>query len=304
MLVKYLSKSEPLTLVILIILLVLRALTYHVWGSTVEVDLEIGKIMGIIVVFALLIVGNQVMLRNQLRVGSGYLAVFIFILLLWVFPKVMHWHPVILTSLVQVWMMWKIWHLKNKNRVQADLLDAGILIGISFLLFPPSIIFSILIYIGYFLYINIIDKRLLIPFVGFSVVMVLTYTYHYLLGNLSAFYALFVWNYQWSYTVFIENWGTWSIFGIYVLVGVLGVVTKGMTSSLEEERFYKLVIPHLLLSIFLVLVTGSEVPESVLFVLMSASVFVAYSIENIHKKRLQETTLWVLILWTVWKVIL
>lgn len=291
MLAKFFHKSEPISLISLI--LVLAVWTFYFHFSILHTSFSwssLGKVMGIYLLFVLLLILYDYLFQKYRLTPSNYFAIFAVIVFIGFFPDVLQVSPITFSNILVLLSFWKVLSLRKKENGMSKLFDSGILMGISYLVYSNSIIFLLLIYLGYFVYLKIIDKRLLIPLIGFVIPLFLTYTYFMFLDRTGQFKSLtefnfninFNWYNQWHFSI------PFMVLGIFLLFLIFKYASVNVFSDLEEERNYKLVIAQLLIGLVMLVLNGSEIKDSILLIFFPAAILIGNFLVSVKREWLQE----------------
>ena len=77
---------------------------------------------------------------------------------------------------------------------------------------------------------------------------------------------------------------------------IIKLLSISVFAELEQERNYKLLIAHLLISVFILFLTSQNIEHSILLVFFSGMVLIGNSINTIRKEWLKELFLYSLLL--------
>ncbi len=86
--------------------------------------------------------------------------------------------PVLAVSFLSLFLLHKILNIYKKDRPYMDVFDAGLLVSVCFLFYPPAIFLMPLLLFSIFLYGNIQWRNFVIPLVGFAAPIVILFALH------------------------------------------------------------------------------------------------------------------------------
>jgi|GEM_PF-1846349 hypothetical protein len=297
MLAKFFHKSEPISLISLVLLLAVWVFYYLFSIAHTPFNLSsLGTALGIYILFVLILVLYDYLFQKYRLTPSNHYAIFVLIALIGIFPNVLQISNITFSNVLLILSFRKILSLRNKEKTLSKLFDSGFLLGISYLVYPNSVVFLLLIYLGYFVYLKIIDKRLLIPLIGFIIPLFLTYTYLAFFDQNALFKTLtefnfninFHWSNQWHFSI------PFIILGFILLILILKYASVNVFSDLEQERNYKLVIAQLLIGMLLLVLNGSEIKDSIILIFFPAAILIGNSLKSIKREWLQELLFYII----------
>lgn len=299
MLNRFLQRSEPISFIILMILMSFFVF-FHLGFSDANglswlVSLQT---LGTWLFFLLILILFDVNIQKYKLTPLNHFALFIFIILMGIFPKVLTFNKYTISFLLILISFYSIFNLRFKEDDKLKLFNSGFVFGIAYLVYPNIFIFLLIIYIGYFVYLKIIDKRLLIPILAFFTPIFLTFTYFYLIDGINNFHNLIEINLD-----FNKVWLDDKIFVIpfAILISILLAITlKSMTisafSQLETERNYKIIIAFFLMTVLLILLDSKNIQNEVIYLFFPASILIGNGLIRIKREWLLELILYLLLL--------
>lgn len=299
MLNRFLQRSEPISFIILMILMSFFVF-FHLGfsdenGFSWLVSLQT---LGTWLFFLLILILFDVNIHKYKLTPLNHFALFIFIILMGIFPKMLIFNKYTISFLLILISFYSIFNLRFKEDDKLKLFNSAFVLGIAYLVYPNIFIFLLIIYIGYFVYLKIIDKRLLIPIIAFFTPIFLTFTYFYLSDGINNFHNLIEINLD-----FNKVWLDDKIFVIpfAILISILLAITlKSMTisafSQLETERNYKIIIAFFLMTVLLILLDSKNIQNEVIYLFFPASILIGNGLIRIKREWLLELILYLLLL--------
>ncbi len=277
MLARFFQKSEPISFVSLLFLLFLIIVFSSFSPLHVVTNLPfIIHVISVFVFFAFIIfLVNFIIEKNHLT-PANYYAVLLFILILGLFPSVFVISKISLSHLFLLLAVRRIYSLYSKKDILSKLFDSGFYIGISFLLYPQSILYFFLIYFSYFIYLKIINKDLLIPLLGFITPIFICFTYFFIFDDLATFYSIIELNIVFD---ILKMYTYGFIIPILLLLILLFwslflVFTKRQIFEGKDKSSIKLTIAYLIISIFVLLLNNLEIEETIQYLFFPIAVLI------------------------------
>lgn len=299
MLARFLKRSEPFNFIIFILFLLVWVVTY-VFQTETDVKWWTVFITATIVMLSFLVqLGMLSYLSQKYQLSKiTDFTIWVWLMLLGVFPQVLVLNKVLWVNLILFLVFQRLLSLRNQTRVNSKLFDAGFLVGISFLVYPSSILFLLGIYVSYFIYIRIIDKKLFIPLIGFLIPIFLVYVYLETSNQSALFISLIELN---LYPGFLTNQhNVFYLSLILLLVIVFGLLFRFISidtfSELETERNYKFIIAQVFIVLLLLFLDKTSIAENLLFLFFPASILIGNGIAMVKKDVFQSLFIYLITL--------
>lgn len=307
MLYKNINKTEPLTLFLLLFMMFVWSIVYMSFIDTspwISDNFWLIILGGFIYVFTILL--YQHTLRKYYLSENGYLTLFIILLLSFSFPEVLILDRIILAFVAHMFMLRHILNLNNNNTINLDLFDAGMFSGISFLLFPQSVLFFLLIYIGYLVFVKFIDQRIFIPIIGFVSPVFLWIVYQVLIDEpLEIFNRLGFNSINLSSLNFKDNFYLiLGFFSILITISAIVFIKKTLMASNVDDQKYKLLFPGFFIGLVVVLSSLSQHKNSLIFIFLPTAVLLSFWMKTLKKYWLKEVVLWIIVLISFWQILI
>jgi hypothetical protein len=288
------KKSEPVSFISLLLLLfAYTGMWFYNTSQTVELSAILTALSLFVFYVALLFLANHIISSNKLS-GTTHYALFVFVIFIGLFndklilSKVSFSHFFILLALL------RIYSLYSKKRRLLKLFDAGFFIGISFLLYPLSILFFMVLYVAYALYIKRIEKTLLLPIIGFLTPIFIAFSYFFVFGNMQDFANLVELNIVLTFEKINTTMGYIWLFGILLILLIYAIINnmKYYNASDKENKIsIKLITFHLLISILILFFYSINLNQSIQYLFLPAAVLIGNMIDNLSKIWQKETIL-------------
>jgi len=293
MLSKFYSKSEPISFISLLLLLfAYTGIKFFNTSQTVELSAILSVIFQFFFYVVLLFLVNHIISSNKLS-GSTHYALFVFVIFIGLFNDKLVLSRISFSHFFMLLAVLRIYSLYNKKRRLLKLFDAGLFIGIAFLLYPLSILFFMILYVAYALYIKRIEKTLLLPIIGFLTPIFIAFSYFFVFGNMQDFSNLVELNVVLSFEKLNTSEYVW-LFGILTTLLIYAIINnmKYYNASENENKIsIKLIIFHLVISILILLFYSINLNQSVQYLFLPAAVLIGNMIANLSKNWKKETIL-------------
>ena len=282
MIANFFSKSKPVNFVVLFLLFLIY------FGITLFLKkisfLSAGKeVFLFIIIFSIY---NFIILKNEVTSDNSFAFLF-YVMLIGFFIKYIEINSIFYANLVCLLLFRKAYSLQSSKKVYQKLFDAGLWLGISFIIEPYTLIFIFLLYTATYLHNQLTYRTLIIPVLGCFVPVFLFYTYCLWFGNAEQFSILFSWKIIFNYHLYSSENFLFSVFFIGIFT-FLAIVLKSQKNLMLLSRFRKnwlLILFHLILSGIVFIQVPERTGVEFLYLLFPTSVILANGIELIKKMR-------------------
>ncbi len=288
MLTSFFGKSSPINYLILAIFIALGYLLGAISGLSVLITPSLLFIHGFFIalsVFSMLLF-DFIIRKNHLTKNNTF-AILFFSCFMVMLPMVFLAHKVLLANVFLILALRRIMSLRNDKNSEKKILDASFWITMASLFYFWSLLFFVPLYIAILQKPNTNYKQMLIPFTGFSAVLIMNTAYQLLVTN------SFNWFFEWRDEINLDfsNYNSASvlvpvtvILAFYIWTGFYRISTIS-TVSLKEKSNYLLLFYASITCLFIALAGPEKTGAEVLFILAPISIIVTNYIENIETKR-------------------
>ncbi|MDN3618077.1 MULTISPECIES: DUF6427 family protein [Polaribacter] len=287
MLANFLEKSKPINFIVyfglffcfFIITVFSNLLTDNfTWLKTMENISFLGLFLIVFFFY------NFIVSKNKLTFDHSY-AFFIFILTSILFTPKLLGLKALLTLIIYLLFLRKIYSLRSPKKVIQKLFDSGFWLGILFIIEPLTLIFLILIYASILLRKKVSFHTLLTPIIGFISPLIIYFAYLFWYDSSEEFQQLFTFNTINNVFIYKKDSTLW-IFGTILLLTVSSIFLKSPKALSVNNSFKKswivLIINSIIAVAFALVITEKSGAEIVYF-LIPASVIIANGFEVIEK---------------------
>jgi len=293
MLARFFQKSEPISFVSLLVLLFFYVFAHAIIQAPIVNYVLLFQALGTFLFFAALVFLSDFIIRKNELTPANYYAVFVFVVFFGLFPSVLGFSKLCFSSFFVLLAARKIYSIRTKKLLLVKFFDSGLHIGVAYLLYPPSGLYLLLIYAGYFIYIRVINKDLLLPILGFLTPLFLAFTYFFSTEKMLLFRDLIEINLGFRFAEFTipQLYVPLSIVFILLLWGLLKGFSNRHSIDNEGKNNATLVFYHLLISFFVLFLNNLSLTESIGFLFLPIAVFLGNLLSLISKVWVKEIVL-------------
>jgi len=287
MLANFLEKSKPINFIVYI------GLFFCFFSLTVFSNLSsenftwlkaLENVSFLILFLIVFFFYNFIVSKNQLTFDHSY-AFFYFILSCTLFTPQLLELKVLISLIIHLLFLRKIYSLRSSKKVIQKLFDSGFWLGILFILEPYNLVFFILIYASILLRKKISYHSLLTPIFGFISPLITYFAYLFWYDSTIDFMHLFAFkdiNLSLNYTKSATIW----IIGTILLLTFCGIFLKSPKTLSVNNSFKKswilLIINAIIAIVFALMITEKDGSE-IIFLLIPSSIIIANGFEVIEK---------------------
>jgi hypothetical protein len=286
MLANFLGKSKPINFIILLSLFFSLFLftsfsLYYGEGFQFSFLFKIASSIGFYL--TIFFFYNFIVSKNNLTFDNFY-AFSIFTVFLSYFISITTDTKVLITLLLYILFLRKIYSLKSEKKISKKLFDSGFWLGILFILEPFSAIFAILIYAAIFLHQRLIINNLILPIIGFLPPIIIYFTYCFWFDKLYLFTNLFYFQSFDNFHLYSENDFYWTSL-VIIILSITSILLKSINVFYVNNSFKKkwsLLVINLATTLFFTLFIPNKNGTEFLFVLFPAAIIIANGLEIVH----------------------
>ena len=280
MLTNFFGKSKPITfLVIFILFLFLFSLAFFN-GKLANEGYE--NVFLFLLLFAIVIF---ITIKNDLSFDNLFVFL-IFTLLIGIFPSTLIIDITFYSNLVLLLFLRKIYSLQSSIKALKKLFDTGLLLGISFILEPFSIVYGLLIYLSVYLHQHLNFKKITAPIIGFILPIFFFFTYCFWFDKNELFFNLFDWFSYYDLYFYQKNEFIIpiSILSFFTLLGVLIKTTKVLAVKNNFRRSWVLILFNFICAMMLVILIKERNGSEFLYLFFPTAIIIANLIEIYEEK--------------------
>lgn len=261
----------------------------------------LGNVLLVFLFFSfVLLVANFIIEKNELTPHNAF-GVLLFVFFAGLFFRFLRINEFSWAHLFILFGVRHIYSLRTLKNVKLKLLDSGFFIGIAFLIYPPTIVYLLLIYISYFVFVRIYDKNLLIPLIGFILPVYLSYTYYYAFGDIADFKDLVEIDLGFNSSLFSHYYFVIPIIflAFMIIFSIINILLNESYFERQEKRNIKVVVVQLIISIIVININLNDLAYSIQFILLPSAVLIGNYLFLVKKNWLKESLLWVIFVMSI-----
>ena len=299
MIANFFKKSKPVNIFNLVVLLLGFYLVsiFYVGIAEFSFMLLIKKSVLFIFLFLFLMIENFIVKKNNLTEDNLY-TMLLSVLLLGSFYETMFSKTILFSNILLLLRYRKIYSIKSGIDVGKKLFDAGLWIGAAALIYPPSILFGVLIFLAVIIYQKLYIQNFIIPLFGLATPYLLFFTYALYIEKIELFYQLFQFQYSLDFTAYnqlkylipttlVLAITTWSIF----------VVTPKIVQISNTLRLsWNVLLAQLFIATILIFWAPIKNGSEVLFLLFPCVVIITNFIQKSQSKNFKNLILYLFLL--------
>lgn len=238
----------------------------------------------VIPLFLLLLgIANFIISKNNITFDNSFAFLF-FVLLIGFFPKIITTNNILYVNITLFLFLRKVYSLQSSKNVFQKLFDAGLWLGVSFLITPISFLFFIVLYMAVFLHQHITFQKVIIPVLSFIIPIFLyfTYCFWYDISFEITFFELF--NFGFSVYNHINYLVSLIFVGTFVLFSILLKTPKTLSVKNTFRRNWILVLNNFMVAVIVVSGTANKNGSEFLYLIFPTAIILANGLELFEKK--------------------
>jgi hypothetical protein len=295
MLARFFQKSEPISFISLLFLLFIYVLIQVFSGYSDIIGFSFFlNFSGVFLFFSLLVFISDFIIQKNYLTPANYYAVFVFVLLIGLFPSVLSLSKISLSHLFVLLAVRRFYSIRTKKKLIFKLFDSGLYIGVAFLFYPLTLLYVLLIYISYFIYIRVINKDLLIPIIGFITPIFIVFTYFFINDEVTIFRTLTELNLSNTYINFKNKFFYIPLLSIILLVvwTVIKTISNRHTLDNDRKNSFNLVLLNFIIALFILVLDKINIGYNIQFLFLPTAILTGNLITFISRKWIKEIVLY------------
>ena len=292
MLTNFFSKSKPITFLVTLFLFLGLFFTTIFSGKIVA-----GYFEKFFLLLLMLVIIIFIKTKNKLSFYNSYVFL-ICVLLLGLFPSAMETKSIFYSNLSLLLFLRKIYSLQATTQTFKKLFDAGLWLGISFILEPFSLLFGVLLYLSIYLYQHVTFQKISIPIIGFFTPVLLFFTYCLWFDEMSSFFNLLEWHTSYDLNIYLQSNYLLPI-SLISLCSLIAVFVKTPVALRVKNIFRKswiLILFHFICALILLISIKNKNGNEFLYIFFPVSIIIANLIEIYEKKWFSDILIIILII--------
>ena len=243
---------------------------------------------------------NRIINSYRVTTRKTLLGGLLFVIFTSLVPECMILSPVLVSSLILLLCIDKIFELAKPDKLYGHIFDLGFLSGLAMLFYFPAIYFLIFVSIGFFTMRSVSFRERVMILTGFVSVLAVVFTVYFWFDSLPEM-VLDMGNIQYRTPLSFSKFTTWQIadiiwigvISIYVLANIPGLL---FSSVIQTRKYITILVIGAGLSLLAVLLAFNFNLSHLVFLLTSLSILAAFYFVETKSNLLNEILFIVLIL--------
>ena len=302
MIYRFFNNTRPATaailLSILFIISIINIVSYYY--SPVFYDLYSGNdslsylsktvhiILSIIIVPIIGFLTNYIVLSNSITKNNSYSLLF-FIVLIISHPALSIVNSVLISVLFIVISLKSLLNLQDHKTMTQNLFNAGFMIGVASTIYPYSIFYVSLIYLGIVIYGADSWRQWLIPIIGVSIPYYFLFTWHFWYDSLDVYWEkYFIKSIYFSTSEFHESTMTQIFWGLFLALTIFSIISYSRNMihhKIDTRKGYAMIYLTLIIGVLISLVGSINNGQELILLFLPISVIWAKFIQDQKKSR-------------------
>jgi hypothetical protein len=242
---------------------------------------------------------NKISISATLISKNSYLTTFVFLLLASLSPGLLEMSPYLAATFIFVFFIQRVYRLQNHAYPILMAFDAGLLLGLVVLIFPPMVFLFVFIWMALISYRIGVWRAYVVGFLGTITPWLILLAIRFLMGRPLQPLIDLLRDYSFQPVVLFS--GSWLNMGVVALVGLLVLISvMHMMSSMGQRniRFRQHALSTLWSFLFvLILILLFNKNRQVLVLLaVAASVIVAAFLDQLKQQKWMNRVMWIVLL--------
>lgn len=242
---------------------------------------------------------HQLVVKNKLTLPHSY-SFFFFIILVSLFMTKLFDFKVLLSALLYLIFLIKIYNLHDPKKLLKNLFDGGFYLGILCIIEPTITLFFGLL-LASVLVQKITIRTLFTPIIGFLTPFSFYFIYFFWNDAVEEFTQLFYFEIPQNSSIYTENANLWVYKTIISLIA-LSILLKTPEVLISSDAFKKswvLLILHIITAAVFTLIIPQKNGLEIVFLLIPTSIIVANGFDIVKNKFIKNTLLYLILIGTI-----
>lgn len=272
---------------------------YSLLLSILNGNLTLHAIIAMVLVISGALVFNYSLTKFDLVRKNTLVPAMIYIVLMSYSPNLLGLHPAALPALFTVLILFYLFQVYTEEEAYAQIYNIGLLIGISSLFYFPSIFLILFIWLTFVVYRLYSWREWVIPITGIITPYIFLFTFYFMVDNLEPAYLAYV-DYFTKMTIFrfsfdfsILNYIITTLIILLSLWSAFLLLTDIQEKIISLRKRYWAIFYLLAIAILTYFISDVFFKWHQIFILIPASVFIAYAFSQLKNLK------WVEIIWGI-----
>lgn len=288
------NKSKPINLVLVAIIVVLSFFLKQLLDLESINFISIVKLISItlLVIFSLFTI-DFIAKKNALSDQNSFVILWssLFFIL---FEDGLTSYKLLLANMFVLLAFRKIISLKNEVNITQKIFDASLWLAVASILFPPAILFVILLYSSILMYASNNYKNWLIPLISFFIISLITSSFQFFfVGEINLFQFL---GFQTITNLTTKEVIVFSLFGLLLLVSLFLVIPSIRLKTQKDKKSYLLLVIGLIISLGVLFFSYEVKSNLFVFSYFPLACLLSVILEKFSNTTIQSVVIYVFIL--------
>lgn len=302
MIANFFNQTKPINFLLLSILVFILYVATSINVSTETIDLfffikkSIFLFLAVLTVFVI----NFIIRKNALTEDNSF-AILFYIILCSYFPNSFINEALFISNFILLLAFRRIYSLRSSIQTKEKIFDSAFWIGIASLFHVWSLFYLILVYAAILIFRKVDWRNFFIPLIGILTPLFLTYTYLLAFDDLERFDNLWIFSFDLNLEVYNSSHFLLplSLIGIVAIIAIIPTTKRSLLAKIDFKATWTLLIVHLVISLFVVIITPEKNGSELIFLFFPLSVLFANYLQVISRYWIKESMIYVFILMIV-----
>jgi len=301
-LIQFFNNTRPITVLVLFITLALISIagvfiyfnnvdfhnTYQIVSNYQELGSLLQSFMSIALVLSLGFLVNFIVHDNSITKDNSYALLF-YVVLIASDASLTILNPVLISVFFVVMALKNLLSLHEHKEMTQKLFNTGLLLGIASVIYPYSILYGVLIFLGIVIYGADSWRQWFVPIIGIVIPYYILFSWHFWFDSLDYFWnTFFIKSFYITESSFHKSLETIIVWGIFSLLTLFSIVdySNNMNSHKPDTRKgYTMTYLTLFVGIVIALVGTINNGQELIILFLPISIIWAKFIQHQKKKR-------------------
>ena len=298
MIANFFNQTKPINFLLLSILVFILYVATSINVSTETIDLfffikkSIFLFLAVLTVFVI----NFIIRKNALTEDNSF-AILFYIILCSYFPNSFINEALFISNFILLLAFRRIYSLRSSIQTKEKIFDSAFWIGIASLFHVWSLFYLILVYAAILIFRKVDWRNFFIPLIGILTPLFLTYTYLLAFDDLERFDNLWIFSFDLNLEVYNSSHFLLplSLIGIVAIIAIIPTTKRSLLAKIDFKATWTLLIVHLVISLFVVIITPEKNGSELIFLFFPLSVLFANYLQVISRYWIKESMIYVFI---------
>lgn len=310
MLTRFFDNTRPITILFLFLTLLIissSSVLYYFSDTDFHNNYHIGKyfrslgnvaisVLSVLLIISLGFLVNYLVHENSITRNNSFALLF-FVVLVTSHPALSIINPVLVSTFFVVMALKSLLSLHEHTNMTQKLFNAGFLIGIASIIYPYSLLYSILIFLGIIIYGADSWRQWFIPVLGVLLPYYLLFAWFFWFDGLDLYWdTFFIHSFDIGESIFHNSPKTLAVWGVFSLLTILSILdyTRNMNQhKLDTRKGYSMTYLALFIGVVISFFGTINNGQELIILFLPISIIWAKFIQ--HQKKERWRTIFILI---------